>query len=92
MVVFIEARCQMNDLILLSMPGGTELILLFLIVLLLFGARRIPEVAQNIGKGIREFKKSMREVQSEIDSSDQSQTKIEKPKQENKGQLENKNE
>jgi sec-independent protein translocase protein TatA len=74
------------------MPGGTELILLFLIVLLLFGARRIPEVAQNIGKGIREFKKSMREVQSEIDSSDQSQTKIEKPKQENKGQLENKNE
>jgi sec-independent protein translocase protein TatA len=82
----------MNDLILLSMPGGTELILLFLIVLLLFGARRIPEVAQNIGKGIREFKKSMREVQSEIDSSDQSKTKIEKPRQENKGQLENKNE
>lgn len=82
----------MNDLILLSMPGGTELILLFLIVLLLFGARRIPEVAQNIGKGIREFKKSMREVQSEIDSSDQSKTKIEKPKQDSKGQLENKNE
>jgi sec-independent protein translocase protein TatA len=75
------------------MPGGGELLILFLIVLLLFGAKRIPEVAQNLGKGIREFKKSMKEVQSEIDSaSDTSKTKIESPKQEEKPRLDNKNE
>jgi sec-independent protein translocase protein TatA len=74
----------MNSPILLSMPGGQELFLIFLIVLLLFGAKRIPEVAQNLGKGIREFKKSMREVQSEIDSADPSKSKIEAPKPEDK--------
>jgi sec-independent protein translocase protein TatA len=74
------------------MPGGTELLLLMIVVLILFGARRIPEVAQNLGKGIREFKKSIREVQSEIETSDSTKSKIEKPKQEEKGRLENKNE
>jgi sec-independent protein translocase protein TatA len=74
----------MNSQVLLSMPGGGELLVLFLIVLVLFGAKRIPEVAQNLGKGIREFKKSMREVQSEIESVDPSKTKIETPKPEDK--------
>ncbi len=54
------------------MPGGQELFIILIIVLVLFGAKRIPEVAQNLGKGIREFKKSMREVQSEIESADTS--------------------
>ncbi len=74
----------MNSQILLSMPGGQEWIFILLIVLLLFGAKRIPEVAQNLGKGIREFKKSMREVQSEIDSADPTKTRIEAPKPEDK--------
>ncbi len=74
----------MNSQILLSMPGGQEWIFILLIVLLLFGAKRIPEVAQNLGKGIREFKKSMREVQSEIDSADPTKTRIEAPKAEDK--------
>ncbi len=82
----------MENVILISMPGGTELLLLMLVVLILFGARRIPEVAQNLGKGIREFKKSMKEVQSEIDSVDSPKAKIEKPKEEDKSRLENKNE
>ncbi len=83
----------MDNLILLSMPGGGELLILFLIVLLLFGARRIPEVAQNLGKGIREFKKSMREVQSEIDTAaDPSKSKLESPKQEDKPKINGKNE
>ena len=74
----------MNNQILLSMPGGSEWLLIFLIVLLLFGAKRLPEVAQNLGKGIREFKKSMREVQSEIETADPTKAKIEIPKPENK--------
>jgi sec-independent protein translocase protein TatA len=80
----------MNNPVLLSMPGGAELLILFIIVLLLFGAKRIPEVAQNLGKGIREFKKSMREVQNEIETADTN--KVEQPKPEVKAKSETKNE
>ena len=82
----------MDNVILLSMPGGQELFLIFLIVLLLFGAKRIPEVAQNLGKGIREFKKSMKEVQSEIDSADPSKPSATTPRLEDKAKIEHKNE
>lgn len=40
--------------------GTSELILIFLALLLLFGAKRIPELARGIGKGIFEFRKAMR--------------------------------
>ncbi len=49
--------------------GQWELLLIFLVVLLLFGARRIPEMAQGLGKGIKEFRKAMRDVQEEVDIS-----------------------
>jgi sec-independent protein translocase protein TatA len=47
--------------------GHWELIILLLVILLVFGAKRIPEMAQGLGKGIREFRKAMHEVRSEID-------------------------
>ena len=47
--------------------GTWEILLIFLVVLLVFGAKRIPEIAQGLGKGIREFKKATREVQDEIE-------------------------
>lgn len=47
--------------------GATEVLVILLIMLLLFGSKRIPEIAQSLGKGIREFKKSMQEVQEEIE-------------------------
>jgi sec-independent protein translocase protein TatA len=50
----------------LWMPGPTELLLIFLAVLLLFGAKRIPEIAQGLGRGIRDFKKSLKETEDEI--------------------------
>jgi sec-independent protein translocase protein TatA len=46
--------------------GPTELLIGLVIVLLLFGAKRIPEIAGSFGKGIKEFKKNMNEVQAEI--------------------------
>lgn len=46
--------------------GPTELMIGLVIVLLLFGAKRIPEIAGSFGKGIKEFKKNMNEVQAEI--------------------------
>ncbi|HMK33506.1 MAG TPA: twin-arginine translocase TatA/TatE family subunit [Desulfomonilaceae bacterium] len=41
------------------MPGPSELILILLIVVMLFGAKRIPEIMGGLGKGIKNFKKSM---------------------------------
>ncbi len=43
----------------LSMPGVGELALIFLIVFVLFGASRIPEIGRSLGKGIAEFKKAL---------------------------------
>ena len=46
--------------------GGTEILLLFLLVLILFGAKRIPEIAQGLGRGIKDFKKAVSDTQKEI--------------------------
>lgn len=47
--------------------GGTELIVVLLAVLILFGARKIPDFAKGLGQGIKEFRKASREVQDELD-------------------------
>ena len=49
--------------------GWQELVLIFVAVLLLFGAKRLPEIAQGLGKGIREFKKAMHETTDELKGS-----------------------
>jgi sec-independent protein translocase protein TatA len=46
--------------------GAGEMILVFLVVLLLFGAKRLPEIGSALGKGIREFKSSVREIEHEL--------------------------
>jgi sec-independent protein translocase protein TatA len=47
--------------------GMTEILMILVIILLVFGAKRLPEIGSAMGKGIREFKKSMREVTEDID-------------------------
>ncbi len=46
--------------------GGWEIILVLLVVLILFGAKKIPELAKGLGQGIKEFKKATKEVTDEI--------------------------
>jgi sec-independent protein translocase protein TatA len=46
--------------------GAPELILIFFLVLLLFGAKRLPDLARGLGKSIREFKKASSEAESDI--------------------------
>jgi sec-independent protein translocase protein TatA len=46
--------------------GAQELLLILLIILLLFGARKIPEIARGLGKSVAEFKKGARELEDEI--------------------------
>ncbi|MDX2048129.1 MAG: twin-arginine translocase TatA/TatE family subunit [Chitinophagaceae bacterium] len=53
--------------LLLSMPGGTEWILIILAVLILFGGRKIPEFMRGLGRGIREFNDAKTNVKKEIE-------------------------
>ncbi len=50
------------------MLNGWEIVLILAVVLVLFGAKKLPELARGLGQGIREFKKSTREVQEELES------------------------
>ena len=50
--------------------GAGEILLIVLVILLLFGAKKIPELAQGLGKGMREFKKSLKDVEDEIKKTD----------------------
>jgi sec-independent protein translocase protein TatA len=57
--------------------GAGEILLIVLVILILFGAKKIPELAQGIGKGMREFKKALNDVQDEVKN-------IDKPEDKNK--------
>lgn len=48
--------------------GMPELVIIFLVLLLLFGAKNIPEIMKGLGKGIKEFKKGAREGENEVKS------------------------
>lgn len=49
--------------------GGTEIILILAVILLFFGAKRLPELAKGLGRGIREFKDATKEIKSDIENS-----------------------
>ena len=46
--------------------GSQEIILILIVILVLFGAKKIPEMMQGLGKGIREFKKASRDIEDDI--------------------------
>jgi sec-independent protein translocase protein TatA len=56
-----------NTIFLFSFPGGSEWIFIILIVLLLFGGKKIPELMRGLGRGIREFNDAKTTVKSEIE-------------------------
>ena len=50
-----------------AMLNGWEIVLILAVVLVLFGAKKLPELARGLGSGIKEFKKASRDVTNEID-------------------------
>ncbi len=48
--------------------GTSEVMIIMLVILLLFGAKRIPELAKGLGKGIREFKDATKEIKNEVEN------------------------
>ncbi|MEO0123942.1 MAG: twin-arginine translocase TatA/TatE family subunit [candidate division WOR-3 bacterium] len=55
--------------------GWQEILLILLIVLLLFGARKIPELARSLGKGVKEFKKGLHDIESSEEEKDKKEEK-----------------
>lgn len=64
----------MNTVLALGMPGGWEWIVIVLFVVIFFGAKKIPEIARGLGKGIREFKDATKDIKKEIDDTANSTT------------------
>lgn len=62
-----QKRKFMSNILLLFNLGTGEIIIIAIVVLLLFGGRKIPELMRGIGKGVREFKKGINDVKDEID-------------------------
>lgn len=68
----------MNRLLFLGSIGATEIIIIALIVVLLFGGKKIPELMKGIGKGVKSFKDGVKGVEDEINSSDNDKEKEKK--------------
>ena len=48
--------------------GPWEIVLIILVIILIFGGKKIPELARGLGKGLREFKKTTKEIKDEVDT------------------------
>jgi|OpeIllAssembly_1097287.scaffolds.fasta_scaffold1093370_2 sec-independent protein translocase protein TatA len=59
--------------------GPMEMILVMLVLLLVFGARRLPELGAGLGKGIREFRRSMKDIQEDVTRVDDPARQIQNP-------------
>ena len=57
-----------KPILLLSMPGESEWLLILLVILLFFGGKKIPDLMKGIGKGVREFNDAKEHVKSEIEA------------------------
>lgn len=64
---------------LLSLPGGSEWIIIALVVLLLFGGKKIPELMKGLGKGVRSFKEGLNDASREIRDAADSAKETEEP-------------
>jgi sec-independent protein translocase protein TatA len=67
----------MLDILLIFGLGGQEIFLIIAVLLLFFGAKKLPELARGLGKGIREFKDATKEIKSNIEES----TRLEEEKE-----------
>ena len=54
---------------LFGLPGGSEMLLIAFVVLLLFGGKKLPELMKGLGKGIREFNNAKANIESEVKES-----------------------
>ena len=70
---------MLHSVLLIGMPGGWEIFLIIFFVLILFGAKKIPELARGFGQGIREFKEATKEIKHNMDEGMQQQPPVNRP-------------
>ena len=70
-----------QEIFLSAMPGGWEMVVIALVILLMFGAKKLPELARGLGQGIREFKGAVDGVKDELKDADESIEKNNEPDQ-----------
>ena len=58
----------MHQLLFLGSLGSQEIIIIALVILLLFGGKKIPELMRGLGKGVSQFKKGMKDIEDEINT------------------------
>ena len=66
----------MNSILLIGMPGMGEWVVIGMFVLVFFGAKKIPEFAKGLGKGIKEFKDAVKDVKQEVNDAGKEVPKI----------------
>lgn len=66
---------MLNSILLIFNLGTGEIIVIVLVILLLFGGRKIPELMRGLGKGVKSFRQGMNEVEEEIKNADTSTDK-----------------
>ena len=70
-----------QEIFLAAMPGGWEIVVIALVILLMFGAKKLPELARGLGQGIREFKGAVDGVKDELKEAEESIDKNDEPDQ-----------
>ena len=73
-----------QEIFLAAMPGGWEMVVIALVILLMFGAKKLPELARGLGQGIREFKGAVNGVKDELKEAEESIEKNEESDQTSK--------
>lgn len=58
----------MQTFLFMANMGGYEILLILLVILIFFGAKKIPELARGLGRGIREFKDATKEIKDELEN------------------------
>ena len=70
-----------QEIYLAAMPGGWEMVVIALVILLMFGAKKLPELARGLGQWIREFKGAVDGVKDELKDAEESIEKNDEPDQ-----------
>ena len=65
-----------HQLLFLGSLGGQEIIIIALVILLLFGGKKIPELMRGLGKGVSQFKKGMNDIEQEINAEPEKKEEI----------------
>ena len=67
-----------------GMIGGQEILLILLVILVLFGGRKIPELMRGLGKGVKEYKKAVNDIESDFSSKEDEKSEQKSPVSEEK--------